>query len=492
MKNLNRRDVLRAGLATGMVGALSSVSHGFAPQGPLGKMLLIFFRGGYDAVNTVIPITDPGYTMTNRGPTFIAPATTLSIPGTTQFGLNPALLPMHAGVVMNQRIAFLHAVGNAARSGSHFEDQRTWETAITQCGGTGLDPEEGWVARLGGTLLTGFGTASVSTGQQQFFRSGVGAYVQPHVRRVLDFPGDTVPKYTLGTAKPLLDPKVRGADAASAPPGFGLRKLFGSGSLNALDGLARSAGTAMLDSEQAIAALGTTYPLTPGAKYPFGKTGVPPNDPYALPTQAGLMTNSNAVREFFHQLRDAMWLLRMTSARVVGIEIGSFDTHSNQGSTTGQLANLLEAVAFGLNSVDIEAQADPNIADLTTLVVSEFGRTSMVNSSGGTDHGGATCIWAMGSRVQAALAAHPSSVIIGENGVPTPWPGMFSANDTFFGCSTSQTGNLTYVDIRSDFRAVFGEAVRKILQPNASQMDFIIPNYTATFQVTNREMNYIV
>lgn len=491
MKNLNRRDVLRAGVAGGMVSALSGPVRAWAPQSAsTGKLLLVFLRGAYDAVNTVIPITDPGYTVLNRKTTFVNPATTLPIPGTVQFGLNPAMQPL-ANAVAAKRVAFLHAVGNPARTGSHFEDQRTWETAITQCGGTGLDPEEGWVSRAGGTLFTGFGTASVSTNHQQFFRTSVGARVQPHVRRILDFPADLTSRYTLTTAKPTLDAKIRGASATQAPPGFGLRKLFGSGSLNSLDGFARATGTAMLDSEQAIAALGTSYTPAVGAKYPFGKTGVPANDPYALPTQAGLMSNSGLSRQFFHNLRDAVWILRQTSARVVGIEIGGFDTHSQQGAATGALANLLEAVAFGLNSVDIEAQADPGIADLTTLVVSEFGRTSAANDSEGTDHGGATCVWAMGSRVQAALQTQ-ASVIIGENGAPTPWPGMFSANSSYFGCSPNPNGTGTFVDMRSDFRAVFGEAIRKVLTPTSTEMDFIIPNYTTTFQNANREMNYIV
>lgn len=492
MKNIHRRDVLRAGVAASVAGALSSGAvQAFVPRTAASdKLLLIFLRGAYDAVNTVIPIGDSAYTSTNRGPTYINPATTLPIPGTSFFGLHPALQPMQ-NVVQSQRIAFLHAVGNPARTGSHFEDQRTWETAITQCGGTSLDPEEGWVARAAGTLLSGFSTASVSTNHQQFFRSSTGAFVQPHVRRILDFPGDTIPRYSLVSNKPALDAKFRGASPQTTPPGFGLRKMFESGSINTLDGFTRANGIAMLDSEQAIAALGTTYTPANGAIYPFGKTGAS-SGPFQLPSAYMMMSNSGNILQFFHNLRDAMWILRNTSACIVGVEVGSFDTHSDQGGATGQLAALQEALAVCANTIDIETQADPNIRNLTTLYVSEFARTSAVNQSGGTDHGGATCVWAQGERVRLALAAHPSSVIIGENSVPAPWPGMFSANDSTFGCNPNPSGPGTFVDMRSDFRAVFGEAIRKILAPSASQMDFIIPGYTAAFQNAGREMNFMV
>ncbi|MBV1928706.1 MAG: hypothetical protein KUG81_04260, partial [Gammaproteobacteria bacterium] len=70
---LNRRDLLRAGFAGGLMGALARPGLSLPRGGPDHKVLVIFLRGAYDAVNTVIPHGDLGYTLANRGSTFIDP-----------------------------------------------------------------------------------------------------------------------------------------------------------------------------------------------------------------------------------------------------------------------------------------------------------------------------------------------------------------------------------------------------------------------------------
>jgi uncharacterized protein (DUF1501 family) len=151
-----------------------------------------------------------------------------------------------------------------------------------------------------------------------------------------------------------------------------------------------------------------------------------------------------------------MILRHVPGVRVVGIEIGSFDTHSGQGSVdasgqpVGHLARLLEAVAFGLREIDKEEQAGAfGSASLTSLVFSEFGRTSKVNSTFGTDHGGATCVLLSGSRARP----NGTSLVYNEG---TAWPGLFSANDQDFGCvPQTPTPTKHFVAMQTDFRAIF-------------------------------------
>lgn len=469
----NRRDALRAGLVGGAVGLLAGTSFGKALPlvPPKRKLLLVFLRGGYDAVNAVLPVGDPGYNTTNRPTLFIPAANRLAIPGNAGFALNPAFTHLMP-TLLGGRLVFLHATGDVKRSGSHFADQQTWETGIDTCSTfAGFDPEEGWVTRAANVLFgSGFKTACVADVLQQFFQTRNPNLVQAHVRRIRSFPGDATTQYSLGSLKPAIDPKNLGTPR-------GLRALFNAtlAGIGGLDQFSRKAGIAMLDSEQEVFnAVAAGYTPLGGARYPFGKNFGDPLYPY--PTDVLLANNSDQVRTWFQNLRDAMWLLRKTSARIVGVHIGGFDTHSAQGSTSGQLHQLLEAVAYGLRSVDMESQTPQfatEVDGLTTLVVSEFGRTSIENNSGGTDHGSATCVWAMGSQV----LQHPVSGPVYNGAIGSTWPGMFSAHSGTTACST-YGGTNAFVNPVTDYRVVFREVLEKVLLATPAQVNLIIPGAT--------------
>lgn len=496
----DRRSALRAGVAGSLLAAMSRTAFGSAPAWMANsdhKLLTIFLRGGYDANSTVIPYGDPGYTPATRRSTFIPQSAALSLPGTssTNFKLNPALwplMPLIAPSTGGPRQVFIAAAGNPARTGSHFDDQRTWETAIPQCSApSGADLEEGWITRVVSDVLgAGFRAASVSDGMQQLYRTRlrpnntfVADRVVPHIRSLRDFPADLAAQYTLSTGFTAQDTKLVGV---SGSPPAGLRALFNGGSQGGhfKDAYARAVAKQMVDSAQAV---GTFVPgvYTPlgGAKYPFGVVPFNPSGPYPLPTAAGLMADSFQVRRFFMYLRDAMALLRFVpDVNVVGIELGSFDTHSNQGgwnTTTNQiegpLAQLLEAVAFGLREIDKEVAAGAlgSNGTLTTLVISEFGRTSQANISEGTDHGGSTCTWVGGDRV---LAAAGGGVVHND----PQWPGLFSANDMSFGCPGNPSSPPPYQFVRNvtDFRAIYAKILRSLYNATPAQIDQVIPGYS--------------
>lgn len=69
-------------------------------------------------------------------------------------------------------------------------------------------------------------------------------------------------------------------------------------------------------------------------------------------------------------------------ARVMMVETGGWDTHSNQhGRLAGQLRGLDQLVGA------LKAGLGPAWAKTLVIVATEFGRTVAVNGSGGTDHG---------------------------------------------------------------------------------------------------------
>lgn len=488
--SFTRRAALRASALGGLLGALSRTTFAAAPpwmQSSNDKLLTIFLRGGYDSVNSFIPDGDPDYNLANRKSLYIKTADSLAIPGSTFTRLNPALAPLQP-LITAQRAVFAHNVGNPARTGSHFEDQRTWETGITGCTPVSADPEEGWAARASSALFgSGFNGASVSNGMQQMFRTRIhqGAFdpdrVLAHIKSIRNFPGDTNPLYTIDSTIGALDDKLVGSTTA-APP-FGLKAIYAGGSqpTHIKDRFARAVGQAMLSSTERVGMIPGGYAPVNGAKYPFGKPSADYPLPSAVPALLAGDNNFN-VRRFFMYLRDAVMLLRsIPEVRMVGIEIGGWDTHSKQGSVDamgnpeGQLAELLNAVSYGVSQVDLESQmTGSGIEDLTTLVFSEFGRTSTTNSTDGTDHGGSTTVWQIGNRARRAAAGNP----IYNDG--TSWAGMYSANDQDFGCSPTGGGTKYFVGMRTDFRAIFAEVLRDLFSASNGQIDAAIPGYSTS------------
>ena len=77
--------------------------------------------------------------------------------------------------------------------------------------------------------------------------------------------------------------------------------------------------------------------------------------------------------------------------------LGGWDTHANQGSASGQLANRLQPLGLGLAT--LAHRLGPVFADTTIVVMSEFGRTARENGNGGTDHGHGNVMWVLGGNV---------------------------------------------------------------------------------------------
>jgi uncharacterized protein (DUF1501 family) len=101
-----------------------------------------------------------------------------------------------------------------------------------------------------------------------------------------------------------------------------------------------------------------------------------------------------AVLELFAQ--SALFL--RSTARIASLDINGWDTHSNQGSEQGRLANQLQLLAKGLSQFRSGMGSDWQ--QTAVLVVTEFGRTVRVNGSGGTDHGTASLAMLLGGKVR--------------------------------------------------------------------------------------------
>jgi uncharacterized protein (DUF1501 family) len=117
--------------------------------------------------------------------------------------------------------------------------------------------------------------------------------------------------------------------------------------------------------------------------------------------------------QYFRQLMQAAanFLTTEDGPTMAVVEAGGWDTHANQGTTGGALANRLSMLDSGL--ADLKKGLGPSWDDTAVLVVTEFGRTLRVNGTRGTDHGTASTAILMGGAVRGGR-------------VVADWPGLRS------------------------------------------------------------------
>jgi len=121
---------------------------------------------------------------------------------------------------------------------------------------------------------------------------------------------------------------------------------------------------------------------------------------------------SNNLREVARLIRGNVGL------RAVAIDYGGWDTHGDQGAPedpngyfhrhTGAVATAFQAFYQDLGTA---------MDEVTLVTLSEFGRTIDENGSFGTDHGRATCMFAMGRKIKGGVhGLFPTSIVDGPEG----------------------------------------------------------------------------
>jgi uncharacterized protein (DUF1501 family) len=115
-------------------------------------------------------------------------------------------------------------------------------------------------------------------------------------------------------------------------------------------------------------------------------------------------------------------------------DIGGWDHHVNEGSTEGQIANVLRDFSQSLGAFYIDL--GDLVEDTVVVTMSEFGRTARENGNRGTDHGHANVMFVMGGPVRGGK-------------VYGHWPGL----------DQSQLYEGRDLAVTTDFRQVLSEAV---------------------------------
>ena len=434
---LRRRDFLRAGGLAAMGCGLNLLSPVVLTRRLLAnspdeaRLVFIFQRGGNDGVNTVVPSGDPEYNTTSRPTLFIPRAETIDL-GNDFAGLHPRMAAMMEiynhpdlnGASGPGNLAVIHRVGDAGQSQSHFDSQQYWETG--RPGDSVFD--EGMLYRQ--VALTMHPT------ENRLTAAAISGSQMTALKGPLPIPTINDPAGFTFSGRPSKVRKFLGQfpGAPAGPDGKGFIGAY-AGPIDfpgkPYRELVYGTGLALADAINIVQEAVAQGPYVPSgtAIYPEGSFG--------------------------EKLMHVAMLLKRTPVRVLGLNFGGWDTHTNQGQINGYHGDRLAQVAQGFQALyrDLQNQWD----NLLIVTMTEFGRTSRENGSRGTDHGHACVMFVAGGRVRGGVYNCDAATWV---------PGdLFSVRDR-------------HVQRRTDFRAVFGEILTRHFGDSGVTLEAVIPGYT--------------
>jgi uncharacterized protein (DUF1501 family) len=361
---------------------LTRAAFGAAEAGIRNKRLVVIFqRGAADGLNIVIPHAEPQY-YAMRPSINIPRQSVIDVNGF--FGLHPSLASFQP-LWQQRHLAIVHAAGSPDSTRSHFDAQDFMETGTPGVKAT----EDGWLNRSLRNLP--------STEQGSPFRA---IALGPSMPRILSGAEPAVAMNHIN------DFSVGGRSPKPSPVAAAFEAMYDHSN----DAVLHGTGEETFDAVKMLRAADPgKYTPAPGADYPKGRFG--------------------------DSLRQLAQLIKANlGVQVAFADIGGWDHHVNEGSTEGQLANVLtefsqSIAAFWTDLGDLGE-------DTVVVTMSEFGRTARENGNRGTDHGHANVMFVLGGPVKGGR-------------VYGRWPGL----------DQSQLYEGRDLALTTDFRQVIGEAV---------------------------------
>jgi uncharacterized protein (DUF1501 family) len=359
---------------------LTRAAYGSVEAGTSNKRLVVIFqRGAADGLNIVVPHAEPSY-YAMRPSINIPRSSVIDLDGF--FGLHPSLAPFQP-LWKQRHLAIVHAAGSPDPSRSHFDAQDFMESGTPGVKAT----DDGWLNRCLHQL-------PVPADKSAFRAIAMG----PSLPRILS-----------GSERALAVNNVndfgvggRNANATS--------NTFEAMYAQSVDSVLHGTGQETFDAVKMLkAADPSKYKPVVGADYPKGR--------------------------FADSLKQLAQLIKANlGVQVAFADISGWDHHVNEGSTQGQIANVLDEFSQSLAAfwTDLGDLAE----DTIVVTMSEFGRTARENGNRGTDHGHANVMFVMGGAVKGGR-------------VYGRWPGL----------DPSQLNEGRDLALTTDFRQVLGEAV---------------------------------
>jgi uncharacterized protein (DUF1501 family) len=373
-------------------------------------LVVVFLRGGLDGLNFIVPFKDPGYAALRKSIKLGEPGTengVLDLDGF--FGLNPRASTLQSLFQSGGAVA-LQAVGYDRNTRSHFEEQDVWETGVI---GNTIN-SDGWLNRHLATSIGHGPVRAVSVGDNlpRILRGQASAYA---LHGIADLSLPSLSRNDGVLMKAALE--------------HAYCTLPREHESSARDLLAQTGRTTLEGIEQIRKV--ADQPYTPAAPYPKG--------------------------ELARRLQETARLIKADlGVEVVEIDYGGWDTHQNQGSLAGNYGNLVQGLAEAISA--FHQDMGDRMKDVLLLTISDFGRTAAENGTGGTDHGWANAMLAVGGNLTQGLNGKNRPVL-------TDWPGL----------SKEQLHEKRDLLHTTDFRDVLGEVVSMHL--GNPQIKTILPQH---------------
>jgi uncharacterized protein (DUF1501 family) len=345
------------------------------------RLVVIFQRGAADGLNICVPHGEQAY-YAMRPSINIPRKSVIDLDGF--FGLHPSMSAFQP-LWQQKHLAIVHAAGSPDPTRSHFDAQDFMESGTPGVKAT----DDGWLNRCLHALPD-------EAGKSSFRAIAMG----PSLPRILS---GSEPALALNNIN---DFGVGGRGPNATPVSNTFEAMYA----HSVDSVLHGTGAETFDAVKMLkSADPAKYTPVAGADYPRGRFG--------------------------DSLKQLAQLIKANlGVQVAFADIGGWDHHVNEGSTEGQIANVLREFSQSLGAfwTDLGDLRE----DTVVVTMSEFGRTARENGNRGTDHGHANVMFVMGGPVKGGK-------------VYGKWPGL----------DQSQLYEGRDLAITTDFRRVLGEAV---------------------------------
>jgi len=360
------------------------------------RLLVVVLRGGLDGLGMVAPVGDPDWVKLRGEKGLALDGKPPALPLDSFFALNPAM-PNLARLYRAQQATIVHATATSYRERSHFDGQDVLESGLARPGRA----DSGWLNRALGTLEAD-------------------GRIDPRGSRAL----------AVGPVTPLV---VRGpAPVMSWVP----QRLLPASE----DTQARLLDLYRHTDPKLARALEGRRDLLAVARAGGIEAVMPPENAAAGMARA---------RRYFADVATttAKYLARPDGPRVGAVGLVGWDTHINEGATSGLLANLLGALDATIPA--FESNIGDAWNETVVAIVTEFGRTARINGTEGTDHGTGTVAVLIGGALKGGR-------------VIADWPGLKDA-DLYERRDLAPT-----IDVRAVLKGVLRDHLRVDAQALAS------------------------
>jgi len=355
-------------------------------------LICIFQRGAMDGLAAVTPFNDAYLkaarpTIMMQASKTLGPNSLIDLDGT--FGLHPAMASFK-NVFNDGRLAIVHGIGSPNKTRSHFDAQDYMEAGTPFNKGTA----SGWLNRavglLGHDAATPFQAVSMTSSLP---RSFYGDNASLAIINLQDF-----------------NLQMRGNPGGTNMAAKSFEDLYDQTSNNLL----KDTGKESFEAIKMLKSVDTKgYKPANNAVYPNTSLG-------------------NALKQIAQLVKLDMGL------EVAFAESGGWDTHFNQGTSTGIFSRNVNDLSESMMALWTDLGTFQE--EVTIMTMTEFGRTVKQNGTGGTDHGRASCNFILGNDVAGGKVHGKMNPLAVEN--------LEDGRD---------------LAVTTDFRSVFSEVANKHL-----------------------------